>query len=287
MSILHTILLANVVLAAGGPQAADSEIAAARAYPAVTKPVQDLELAFPMPGRIERLDVAQGDAVAKGQVLAELENDDIDAQIALAELRAANAASVEAAQAGLESAKDMLARVERAFADHGANEKELLDARTRVVTAQADLVEAQQRIEEAKLEARQHRARLDRSRLTAPFAGVVECVKVERGGSIDELAAVVRVVDTSRLRIDVPLPIDVAESIVLKATLGVRARDSAAGTTPMPATVVWRAEVADPASRTRVVRLEMENADGRPAGVPVEVLVPATVAGAGAGERAR
>ena len=41
------------------------------------------------------------------------------------------------------------------------------------------------------------------------------------------------------------------------------------------ATVQSMAQVADPASRTRIVRLEMANERRLPAGLPVEVMVPA------------
>jgi RND family efflux transporter MFP subunit len=279
MNTITAILSTCVLVAAGGPSAPPTQTpakapvgtAAHAAFPAVTKPIHDLELAFPTSGRIETMGVEIGDAVTAGQVIAELENSDIEAQIALAQLRASNQASVDAARSERDLAKEILSRIESAHADGGANPKELLDARTKLVRAEADLVKAEQLLQEARLEEREHQARLERTRLVAPFAGTVEDVRVEAGGAIDELAAVVRLVDTSTLRVDVAVPVDLANAISVDDRFAVRYRDLEMGSKERVGRVTSLARVADAGSRMRVIRLEMPNPEGHPAGVPVEV----------------
>ncbi|MBL9148329.1 MAG: efflux RND transporter periplasmic adaptor subunit [Phycisphaerae bacterium] len=288
MNTITAILTTCVLVAAGGPSVppkptSPPTASAHTAFPAVTKPIHDLELGFPTSGRIESMQAKIGDAVAAGAIIAELENSDIEAQIALAQLRASNQASVDAARSERDLAKEILARIETAHADGGANPKELLDARTKLVRAEADLVKAEQLLQEARLEEREHQARLERTRLVAPFAGTIEDVRVEAGGAIDELAAVVRLVDTSTLRVDVAVPVEMANAISVNDRFAIRYRDLEMGARERIGRVTSLARVADAGSRMRVIRLEMPNPEGHPAGVPVEVdltSVPAVATGA-------
>src|SRR5262249_40850441 len=86
-------------------------------FPSVTKPIHDVELAFAMPGRLELLAFKPGDKVAAGTLIARLEDDELEAQVALSEIRANDQATIKAAKAARDQAEDLRSRVERAFAD--------------------------------------------------------------------------------------------------------------------------------------------------------------------------
>ncbi len=146
------------------------------------KACERARMAPPAAGQIARLPVKKGDRVAKGQVLLELWNDDIRASVDLAQrgLEAARAmrdqACIEAATAKKESARttklvqDKLVSVE--LAERAAGQAEGTAAACRAANEQVKVSSA--RIDEAN-------AALERTRLRAPFDGVVAEINGEIG----------------------------------------------------------------------------------------------------------
>ncbi len=133
-------------------------------------------------GQIARLPVKEGDVVAQGQVLMELWNEDMQAQYALAvsETKAstanANQACVRAEVAKRES--ERLKKLQRKnLSSEEAVDK--ADGEARAQKAACDAARATTEVSEAKLSV--IRAELERTRLTAPFAGVVAEVNGEIG----------------------------------------------------------------------------------------------------------
>ena len=138
------------------------------------KACQRAKLAPPAGGQIARLPVKKGDRVESGQVLLELWNDDIRAELSVTEREAAAArarreeACIAARVARRES--DRLASlterklVSTELAERAAGEA---DAREAACRAAAEQI----RVSQARIEAAQ--ARLERTLLRAPFAGTV------------------------------------------------------------------------------------------------------------------
>jgi HlyD family secretion protein len=176
------------------------------------KACQRAKLAPPAGGHIARLPVKKGDRVAPGQVLLELWNDDVRAELSLAERDAAAAqarrdeACVSARVARRES--DRLASlVERKLvsieqAERASGEADSRDAACRAATAQIRVSGA--RIDAAK-------ARLERTLLRAPFEGIVAEINGEVGEFVTPSPVgiptppAVDVVDTSCIYITAPI----------------------------------------------------------------------------------
>jgi HlyD family secretion protein len=139
-------------------------------------------MAPPSAGQIASLPVKKGDQVEKGQVLLELWNDDIRASLDLArrDAEAAKArrdqACIEAATSKKESARlarlvqDKLVSVE--LAERAAGQAEGTAAACRAANEQVKVSSA--RIDEAT-------ASLERTRLRAPFTGIVAEINGEIG----------------------------------------------------------------------------------------------------------
>src|ERR1019366_3539108 len=145
-------------------------------------PCRRAKLAPPTGGRIERLNVTEGDRVRAGQVLLTLWNDDLTARERMSreQLQTAKAHVREVCELAKASARDarrardLRARnfvsqeaVERADADAAAKQASCDSAGTQVAEA------------EARLQA--SRADTDRTVLRAPFAGIVAEVNGELG----------------------------------------------------------------------------------------------------------
>ena len=176
------------------------------------KACQRAKLAPPAGGQIARLPVKKGDRVAAGQVLLELWNDDIRAQLAVTERDAAASrarreeACVSARVARRESNR-LAALVERKLVSTELAERAEgeADAREAACRAAAEQV----RVSESRIDAA--RATLERTLLRAPFAGTVAEINGEIGEFVTPSPVgiptppAVDVVDTSCIYITAPI----------------------------------------------------------------------------------
>jgi HlyD family secretion protein len=176
------------------------------------KACQRAKLAPPAGGQIARLPVKKGDHVEPGQLLLELWNDDIRAELSVTERDAAASkarreeACVSARVARHESdrLRSLVARqlVSAELADRAAGEAEAREAACHAAAEQV-------RVSLARIEAAQ--ARLERTRLRAPFAGTVAEINGEIGEFVTPSPVgiptppAVDVVDTSCLYITAPI----------------------------------------------------------------------------------
>jgi len=176
------------------------------------KACQRAKLAPPAGGQIARLPVKKGDRVQPGQLLLELWNDDIRAELSVTERDAAatrarrEEACVSARVARRESdrLKSLVARqlVSAELADRASGEAEAREAACHAAAEQV-------RVSLARIEAAQ--ARLERTRLRAPFAGTVAEINGEIGEFVTPSPVgiptppAVDVVDTSCIYITAPI----------------------------------------------------------------------------------
>ena len=145
-------------------------------------PCRRAKLAPPAGGRIERLNVTEGDRVRPGQVLLTLWNDDLTARerVSREQLQTAKAHVREICELAKASARDAnRARDLRArnFVSQEAVERADADAAAK----QANCDSAGTQVAEAEARIQASRADTDRTVLRAPFAGIVAEVNGEVG----------------------------------------------------------------------------------------------------------
>lgn len=183
-----------------------------------------------VPGRIATLPYDGGSVVKKGQVIAQLENDDYRA--AVAEARA-NVASAEAQEVEAETERDQarreLARVREIRAENpnlvSAQDEEV--ATSRALQAAARATSAEARVEAARASYRFAEANLENTYIRAPFSGTVlrkeaevgEVVAPSVGGGLTR-GAVVTMADLGTLEVEV----DVNEAYIGRVSHGQQAR---------------------------------------------------------------
>ncbi|MBI3267724.1 MAG: efflux RND transporter periplasmic adaptor subunit [Planctomycetes bacterium] len=239
------------------------------AIEATTRPKEDVTLSFLYPGRITQFAVKEGDAVREGALLVQL--DDGPDRIQLAQLAAEkdDRLGTQMAQARLAQKKSLLEQLERASARDAASPLELEQARLETRLAEftlareeLDLLQATRKWEEAS-------ARIERMALRSPSAGKVEQVFVSVGETVDRLQRVVRIVSVDVLRIDVAVPLHDAGALRRDGLATVRFPGD--GSPSATGKIVFVQAVADAASETLTVRVELPNAGGRPAGEHVLV----------------
>jgi len=140
------------------------------------------KLAPPAAGRIEKLNVREGDRVQAGQVLLTLWNDDLTARerVSREQLQMARARVREVCELAKASARDVR-RARELRARKVVSQEAVEHAETDAAAKQASCDLAGIQVEEADARIQASRADTDRTVLRAPFAGIVAEVNGEIG----------------------------------------------------------------------------------------------------------
>ncbi len=150
-------------------------------------------------GKIDRIQVNEGDRVAKGQVLAELDTRAIRLQLEQSE------AALAVAQANFNNARTNWERMERLYKEKAVSEQQYEQVKLGYDSASAQLNQAQAAVNLAKHS-------LDVSIMKAPFGGVIASKNAEVGDVINPMmggfspgsgGGVLTLVDFSRIKIRV------------------------------------------------------------------------------------
>ncbi len=241
---------------------------------AITNPSSDITLSYVQPGRIAKVHFTEGAWVKAGQVL--VQQDDSVEQIQLAQLQAASEdiTQIQASDASLAQKKVDLQKLEKAAAQNAATELEVEHAKLSVRMAELSLQLARFEHKQAQRKYDEVKVQVEKMRLASPIDGRIEKIHVEAGESINALTDVVRVVRIDPLWIDVPVPLiqamDLSAGKMAKVLFPNPNRVSVEGS------IVYIAAVADAASGTLIVRIEVPNKSNRPAGEHVEIIFPAS-----------
>ena len=178
-------------------------------------------------GQIARLPVKEGDIVKKGQVLLEMWNDDLNAQVSLAksEILASQSRIKEAcviADVAKREAKRLTALRKKGLASDDASERAVGEAKARQAACQA--AKSSTDVSRARLAVAQ--ASLERTQLKAPFDGTVAEITGELGEFVTPspigvpTPPAVDIIDTSCLY--VLAPIDEVDAPEIKPNMPAR-----------------------------------------------------------------
>lgn len=175
-------------------------------------------------GRLEWIGVEEGSRVASGQVVARLENRDLDAVVRQAEAGLQNAkAAMEQARAEYGDAGQSFARLKELFKAGIVSQAEYDSAETRFKRAGAAVTGAAAVIASAEASLHGANINLGYSLIRAPFDAVVLTKNADVGDIITPLgaaanakAAVVTIADLASLQVEV----DVSESNLAQVRLG-------------------------------------------------------------------
>ena len=258
----------GLALVAGAPLVAATD----EGIEAVTKPSADVTLAFTRPGRIDDVRVKEGDAVKEGDVLLRL--DDVAEKIQLAQLKAQgdDVIRIKAAEEQVLQKKEDLKKLEWAGKEGAATVWEIEHARLEVTIGELSTDLAKFNQSQDRLKYDEAKAQLDRMQITSPISGKIEQLFLHKGESAEALAKVVRVVKTDTLWADAPVPLALARTLKVGGAAQVvfPQTDGKA----IEARIIFMTAVADAASDTLIVRVEVQNPGPRPAGERVRVRFP-------------
>lgn len=153
----------------------------------------ETNLSFKVPGTIKRVPVKVGDAVRRGQLIAELDPQDYRLQVQEAE------AALEQSMAQARNASANYERVRDAYENRTASKSDLDAARAASESAEAAVRSVEKRLELANLQ-------VDYTRLTAPDAGSIAAVNVEVNENVSAGMPVVVLTSGERPEVKVTIP---------------------------------------------------------------------------------
>lgn len=176
----------------------------------VTYPGGDVVVGSERAGRLVSVRFEEGRPVRKGDLLAELESDELRAGHAEAQARIAEA------EAEIRLAEASLGRREQLVAQRIAPQHDLDQARRDIEIARA-------RRETAAAEARRYEAQLAKTRVLAPLSGTVVARHVDAGETVEANRPLATIADLGRLRVEAEVDEADAGALALGAPASVTA----------------------------------------------------------------
>ncbi|MEE4240838.1 MAG: efflux RND transporter periplasmic adaptor subunit [Desulfopila sp.] len=163
-------------------------------------------LSFKVAGTIQNIPVKIGDVVDKGTLLAELDETDLKVEVESAE---ANLRSVEAdAQASLtavNTTRSNYARIEKLYESDNVSLSEFEKARGDFETAQAQRKAANSQVATARTKLQAAKNQLSYTKLTAPFAGIINSIEVDENEEVAPGSAIMIISGFDKLEVKVNL----------------------------------------------------------------------------------
>lgn len=230
------------------------------------QPLDYVDVGAQVSGQLLKLHVALGDAVTKGQLLAEIDPRLMQAKVVASEAQLTNQrAQLKQTQAQAELAQSQLKR-QRALFNEKATSEELLQgaqAEAKIKAAQIEALQAQIEQTEAGLE--EDRTNLEYTKIYAPMNGTVVSQSAKQGQTLNanqQAPVIVQIANLARMTVDT----QVSEADIGKLRVGMPVYFTTLGQTQR-----WQASLRQilptPTVTNNVVlynaQFDVENPDGK------------------------
>jgi RND family efflux transporter MFP subunit len=157
-------------------------------------PVLEQELFFRTDGRVRNVLVARDQAVKTGQLLADLEIDDLERQLAITELNIRRAKiELEIAELNLEFAKEQI---------------QTKSQKQQVAILERNVELQKIGLDEASLNLEDLKAAINNAQIIAPFDGVMLFAGIEKGNTVTGYKPVMTIADLSKLEVTADVSTD-------------------------------------------------------------------------------
>ncbi|MDX1979489.1 MAG: efflux RND transporter periplasmic adaptor subunit [Bryobacteraceae bacterium] len=226
------------------------------------RPKEQVDITAKATGRVEKLFFQLGDRVNKGDLIAELEDDELQQQVLRAKASLAVVrASTQQREAELRNSQANLTRANTLLKEGLIPKTDFESRQTefQVVQAQIQLAKAQER--QVQAEINELEIRLAQSRIYAPMAGVVARRYIDQGAVVSASTPIISLVNLNTMVTMANVP----EREVGKLRIGNQAMievDAFAGQ-QFQGKVARISPVLDAATRSATVEVEIANTDHR------------------------
>jgi len=264
--LAYSLLFLTGVTLFGPPSGGESNLSSNETnMPGIVKPSMQVSLHPNTPGVLRELRVKEGQAVKEGDILAVLDDRLALANLAAAEVAAAQTGQLELARAELDAAKKMLNRFESVSDPRAVAAQEVEAARADVEKAQANLETAEGNMRLAAEKLVIERERFNLLTITAPFDGIVHRLKANPGERLLEDQIVLEIVNNTTLKVEIHLPSKLLSELVVGEVYSLQTSFRNVG--DLEAKLASISPVVDPSTDTIRCVFEIDNSESRlPAG---------------------
>ncbi len=230
-------------------------------YVGIVEENEATAVSFTSMGVVRRMLVSEGQAVSRGQLLAELDPQTMANSVTAAEATTSQANDmVEQAKAKYEQAKDAYERMKLLHDNGSLPEIKWIEMETNLRQAETMLKSAQTSVRSASATEKIARKGLADTRLIAPVSGVVGRRQVNAGETALPSQAVVTILDINTVKVKVSVP--EAEMAAITEHTPSMVKVEAAGKS-VPGGRIEKGVKADPMTHTYDIRILVPNGDHR------------------------
>ncbi len=237
---------------------------------AVTQPSADIELSFVQAGKVASIKVEEGDTVTAGGLLAQQDNEIERIQLDIITAKANNLTPIQLAKNEKEEKDQYLLKLIAAEKNGAVTPWEVQLASFVRETALLSMKMAEFEHNQDLLQLKTIQEALHKLRLFSPINGIIEEIRIESGESVQALQTVMRVVNTTLIQIDVPVPLELARQLAISQPVIITYSDNES----VEGTIDNISRVADAAANTLNVKVLADNNAERPAGERVTIQFP-------------
>ncbi|WP_262198728.1 macrolide efflux RND transporter periplasmic adaptor subunit EtsA [Serratia ficaria] len=174
-------------------------------------------------GQVKSLKVKQGDRVAKGQPIADIDdlpqrNDLRTAEAALNLVKA----DLQAKRALLKRAESRFKRQRRMLDDEASSREDYESAEANLATARAELLSLNAKLVQAQIEVDKKKVDLSYTRVLAPMDGIVIAVVTQQGQTVNSSQSAPTIIKLARLDV-MTIKAQISEADITRITAGQKA----------------------------------------------------------------
>jgi RND family efflux transporter MFP subunit len=231
--------------------------------PGVVKPLEETKIFPRTSGYVRKWNVDIGDKVKEGQLLAEIDTPELDAQIAQARAQLAQAqAAVKQAVAQRDFAKSSSARYETLASQSLVSKAQVEQQQADAQTGEANVVAAQSNVAAQEANLRRLVDTKAFATVTAPFAGTITTRTIDRGSLVTDngTTAMFTLDATDPVRIYIDVPQSVAPSIRVGSEAKLSVREY--GAREFVGKITRSAGALDPEMHIMQTEIQVPNPDG-------------------------
>ena len=234
---------------------------------AITEPSKDVSLNFLISGIIKSIHVKEGQAIKKDQLLMKLDDRSEKLRIEKLQAEAADLSLVKLTKLDLEHKRKELSKLESLYKSKAIPKRDYDMAKFEYESAKVTVELRENENKVKQIEAKTAEDNLKLYSLSSPLSGIIEELKISEGETTKE-DSIIRIIKIDPLWIDVPVSHAFSTQLKVKDQVKVKFENAKV----VNATISHKSSVGDAASRTVLVRIEVENPTLRPAGERVQVI---------------
>jgi membrane fusion protein, multidrug efflux system len=232
--------------------------------PGIARALEETKIYPRTTGYVRRWLVDIGDKVKEGQLIAEIDTPDLDAQLAQARAQLAQAkASVKQTEAQRDYSKSNTSRYQNLADQKLVSGSQLEQTQAQALTDQASVNAAESNVGAMEANVRRLADLQNFAKVTAPFAGTITSRTIDRGALIQDTGTtpMFTLVAIDPIRVFIDVPQTVAPSIVNGTDVIVTVREFA--THPFPGKVARSAGALDPDLHTMSTEVDVPNPESK------------------------